>query len=181
VPLTELSEGLLVGKRRSPKGPQPTPLLARLLAHVSERDPSGCVRWRGMMIAGAPVLYLSEAKSGRICARRLAYALSRGSRRLPDRPVFTTCRWRDCVSPGHLTVRAPARGPGAVVMSRPRLETLRTTRLSWEKAAEIRAARAAGAGRRALATRFQVSVSAINHVLANRRWRQPAATGASTP
>lgn len=148
------------------------PEIGRFLSKFKRTE--GCWLWCGTMFAngyGEFNVRDSKKKGGRrkLLAHRVSWTVFRGEIP-PEKCVIHKCDVSACVNPDHLylgTAKDNARDRNQ------RGRDKRDSRLSYEKADQIRKARVSGEAIGSLAKRYEVSYVTIQDILAARRWVRP--------
>lgn len=137
---------------------------------------SGCWLWRALRDKdGYGKFALTRPPDGgkkqiHVRAHRLAYVISR--RRMPKGVVMHTCDNPACVNPSHLRSGTVKKNRAdCVAKGRAHTRVLESRVLTADDARAIRAARAEGVKRCALAERYGVSAPHITNIVAGRKWR----------
>jgi DNA-binding transcriptional regulator YiaG len=156
------------------------PLLERIKDRC-EVDEDGCWVWKqGLNPEGYPVMHIAEINPvSPVYVRRIAYVLEIGPLHARRR-VASTCEKKNCCNPEHLFAATEAelartqyridrasRGERHSVAQK---TAKRSWKLTYEKAQEIRRLRSEGMKREEVARMFDVNVSLVSEITANKIW-----------
>lgn len=145
----------------------------RFWEKVNKAAAGGCWEWTGSLHSKGYGQLSSKRGRRPHHAHRLSYQMHKGS--IPaDLLVCHHCDNRKCVNPDHLFLGTPKQNTD----DRDRKDRVRHgdrhpfAKLTANRVKAIRRQAANGATRKALATRYGVSVAAIGHVLAGNTWKR---------
>jgi hypothetical protein len=159
-------------------GRSETPLAVRFWKHVARRSPGECWDWSGALFRNGygKIHKIELGRTRTLLTHRVAWTLEHGL--IPDgMHVLHRCDRPSCVNPGHLFLGTQADnvadmiqkgrgnwpGPSSERAHKAKLtpESVRKIRCDWEQL---------GVTQAELAQRWNVSPSAISHIVLRKTW-----------